>query len=133
MKEFTYYNHKGRLIRVNESDLKHFRDITPYIEFPLNEKVLKASYKKWIDRDFDNGDWVLIGTYVFGIDNDSFMKMYNSFKGVADYKKPRKKRTVVTPELIASIKRKKEAGATNYSIASDMGVSEHTVKKYITA
>ena len=72
MQDFTYYNHNNRLIRVHESDLTHFRDITPYSENPLNMDVLKKSYLKWRHSEEDNGDWVFVGTYNFSIDNDEF-------------------------------------------------------------
>lgn len=126
MQDFTYYNHNNRLIRVHESDLTHFRDITPYSENPLNMDVLKKSYLKWRHSEEDNGDWVFVGTYNFSIDNDEFMKMYNSFKGVADFRKPKKQRTAITPELIRAINAKIKRGDTVYNVAQFFKISPHT-------
>lgn len=128
---FSYYNHNGRLIRVHESDLKHFRDITPLSEHPISEKELKQSYLAWREEDYDTQDWIFIDTYHFCLENDDFMKMYKSFDGVASYRKPKQKRTTITPELIELIQRKYNQGETCYSIANQFGISQPTVKKYL--
>ncbi|XGI80658.1 hypothetical protein ACED16_02500 [Enterobacter hormaechei] len=130
MEDFSYYNLNGRLIRVHHTRPKHFKDITPYSSFPLSEDVLKDSFNKW--RKFDTDDWELIQTFNFSLDNDQFMEMYKAFNGVSSYRKPKQKRTTITPELIEQIKRRFKQGETVYAISNLLGISQPTIKKYIT-
>lgn len=128
---FSYYNLKGRLIRVKEMDLSHFKDITPHSVHKLDEKTLKASYIAWRDADGDNGTWQHIATYDFFADNDECIDMVKNFKGLADYRKPKKVQTVVTDEMIDDMKRRFAEGEKMYQIAAMFGIHHSTVKKYV--
>lgn len=118
MSDFDYYKYGTRLIRVNEEN-KHYRDITPDKTTHLMSDYLQEKFPEGFE---------FISTLNFTLDNDEFMKLYNSFKTNIN-KVVLSNGNRVGEDQRVLINRHLEAGSSIRTIAKLTGISKSTIHR----
>lgn len=128
MEKFDYYQHYERLIRVN-GDNKHYRDITPNANYNIPAKDLHISFSQWMDKDYDDGSWIFLAHLELH-ESERFQRLYSNFSSaITKRNKPKRKRSIMTPELTKAIIERLGRGEPVNAVAAFFGVSWATVDK----